>query len=275
MNTQSYQASTQVMWLSDLHLNRAPKLQQSLLFDRLAGIEYDSVIITGDISSSHHVRNHLRQLAAAASPRPIYCVLGNHDYYDSSLCEVDTQVADLCGTIKNLHLLDGRHIIPLGHGVGLIGHRGWPDARAGYGIDTVVDSPDHGMIDDFKGLDRPDAFHKMVELGRESACVFRNILPLALTCYRHVVIATHVPPFPNVVLYDSRPCSRWHLPHFSNVSAGKTIRAITRAFPARRVTILSGHSHSPCDAAILPNLRVRVGGARTGMPDVQDVIGFS
>ena len=121
-------------------------------------------------------------------------------------------------------------------------------------------------------MGRRMALRKMNELGRESAAAIRRILPFALSRYHHVVIATHVPPFPTSVRFDNKPCGRMHLPHFSNLSAGLAILGIARAFPHRQITILAGHAHSKCIQSILPNLTIRVGHARTGKPDVFELI---
>ena len=262
MNTKS----TKTLWLTDLHLDLASEAKQNSLLSSLRSMEYKNVLITGDISNAGNLTTHLQRLASACAPRQIYMVLGNHDFYGSSFSEVDAEVAKLCDSVTNLHHLDGSKILPLGDGIGVMGHRGWADARAGYGFRTAIDSPDRPRISDFRGLDRNRTLLKMSELGAESARSMRKTLPLALTRYRRVVILTHVPPFPQAVFYNRKPCKPTLIPHFSNVSAGLAIRAITRAFGDRRVTILSGHSHSSKTVRILPNLTIHVGGARTGRP---------
>ncbi len=118
-------------------------------------------------------------------------------------------------------------------------------------------------------------FTRMRALGAESAEQIRNILPLALSRYRHVVILTHVPPYPEAVLYDGNECSPSHLPHYTNLSVGLAIRGIARAFPKRKITVLAGHSHSASVAHITPNLCVRVAHARTGKPGTAEVLRFS
>jgi hypothetical protein len=43
------------------------------------------------------------------------------------------------------------------------------------------------------------------------------------------------------------------------------------AHPDRRMTVLCGHTHSPGEAQILPNLQVLTGGAVYGAPTVQRI----
>lgn len=263
-----------VLWLGDLHLDRASQRQRDILFDRISKTESNCVVVSGDISSSRHLHVHLEQLSAACAPRPVHFVTGNHDYHGSGINEVEGGLTALCGSHEYLNHLDGKSIIPLGGGVGLIGIRGWADLRAGYGHETVIDSPDRHAIRDFQGLTRDQALRKMTELGKESARAIRKVLPLALTQFRHVVIVTHVPPFPGAVTYDGRPCGRAHLPHFTNLSIGMAILGISRAFPERQITILAGHAHTRFMAEIRPNLSIRVGEARTGRPSVFGLIRF-
>jgi len=274
MNTPTPTTHTTALWLGDLHLDRTSGQKREHLFDRIRATESDCLVVSGDISSARYLDEHLRLLASAASPRPVYFVAGNHEYHGSGMREVQQHLAEICKSVSNLHHLDGNRIIPLGRGVCLMGHGGWADARAGLGHATIIDNPDRHVIRDFDGLNRKQALNKMSELGKQSAGMIRNTLPLALTRYRHVVILTHVPPFPNAVLYNNKPCAPESLPHFSNLSAGLAILGIARAFPQRRITVLAGHSHSRCARRILSNLSVRVGHARTGTPSLFEILRF-
>ncbi len=275
MKTISPNKPTQVQWLTDLHLDGVSTDNQRRLLNCLAASESGLVVISGDISSARHLNGHLLQLAAACAPRPVYFTLGNHDYHGSGLNEVEQGVADLCHSHTNLHYLNGRNIIPISRGTCLVGYRGWADARAGYGTRTVVDSRDRTQISDFHGMSPSESLRKMRELGAESARMIRRTLPQALSRFRHVVVLSHVPPFPESVIYNGKPCAPTHLPHFCNLSAGLAIRAITSAYPQSRVTVLSGHSHSQSSAQILPNLTARVGCARPGRPGLLDLLEFS
>ena len=260
------------LWVGDLHLDKADKRQQAQLFGTISSSQSNCVIITGDIGNAHDLQDHLKALAAVCWPRPCYFVPGNHDYHGTSIADLEMALARLQQKVANFHFLDGKKLIPLGQNTCLIGQGGWADARAGEGQHTTVDSPDRHAIRDFQGMGRRMALRKMNELGQESAAAIRKILPLALTRYHHVVIATHVPPYPTAVRYDDQPCSRMHLPHFVNLSTGLAILGIARAFPQSRITILAGHAHSKCIQTILPNLTIRVGHARTGRPDVFDLV---
>lgn len=274
MKTLSPSQPTTVLWITDLHLDRCDPPTQKKFFDRLAASESGIVVISGDISSARHLNGHLLQLAEACAPRPVFFTLGNHDYHHGGLSEVEEGVDAICRSHTNLHHLDGRGILPLSRNTCLVGFRGWADARAGYGEQTVVDSRDRRLIRDFHGLGPKESLRKMRELGAESARMIRRTLPLALSRFRHVLILSHVPPFAASLVYNGRACAPTHLPHFCNLSAGLAIRAITSAYPRRRVTVLSGHSHSHNITQILPNLTARVGHARPGRPGLQNVLEF-
>jgi Icc protein len=268
-NKQGSQLSA--LWLGDLHLDKADDKKRKRLLDTIHSSKSDCVIVSGDVSNSFDLQDHLTDMASACWPRPVYFVPGNHDYHGSSLAETEQVLEQMTKRIANFQYLNGKEIIPLGPGTCLIGLGGWADARAGYGQHTVIDTPDRHAIHDFRGMGRQQALQKMTELGRVSAAAIRKILPLALTKYEHVVIATHVPPYPTAVRYNDQPCGPAHLPHFSNLSVGLAILGIARVFSSH-ITILAGHSHSGCTQNIQPNLTIRVGNARTGRPSVFELL---
>ena len=264
-----------VLWLSDLHFDQTTDEQQSLLADTLAALAYDTVIITGDISSAPHLVRHLRMLADACAPRRLLVVLGNHDYYNGSIRKVREAVARICRTTRNLTHLGIGDVVALNANTAVIGHDGWADARAGWGRRSIIANRDHHSIEDFRNLTTQELFSRMESLGRESATAFRATLPHALRRYRQVVVATHVPPFPSAAHFNGQTCGPTHQPHFSNLSAGLALIGIAKRFPGRSMTVLAGHTHSPVQARILPNLAVRVAGAQTGKPVIQDILEFA
>lgn len=275
MDSEPNHRAQKVLWLTDLHLDRTDNRKKRAFLAKIAGMEYDALVLTGDISSAPFLASHLRELASACFPHPLYFVLGNHDFHSGTIDAVEEEVDAVCRSTENLHHLRGREIVPLSHDTALIGNRGWPDARAGWGNKTIIASRDHQAIGDFRKLTKNALFLRMEMLGHESAMSFRRVLPIALSRYRHVVVATHVPPFHQAAHYNGHPCGATHQPHFVNLSAGLALCGIARQFPRKRVTVLAGHTHSPIHTWILSNLDVRVGGAKSGAPAIQEVLEFA
>jgi hypothetical protein len=264
-----------LLWLTDLHLDRATAEAREQFYLRLKGARFDAVVITGDISCGSKIDEHLADIARASSPRKVYFVLGNHDFYGSSFSEVQKRIEKVCAKIGNLRQLGHREVVLLGGDNALIGHQGWADGRAGWGVRTRARNPDFQAIEDFRGLPRDEVFGRMRELGNASARYFRNLLPYALSCHRRVWIATHVPPFPQAAYYDGQPCDRLRQPHFSNIAAGGVLRGIAESFPDRRLTVLCGHTHCRAAVQAADNIDVLVGAARPGKPDFQRVFSLN
>jgi 3',5'-cyclic-AMP phosphodiesterase len=258
-----------LLWLTDLHLDRATAEARARFYLRLKEEVYDAAVITGDISCGRRIDGNLADIARATSLRPVYFLLGNHDFYGSSFDDVQKRVEQVCAQHGNLRQLGHGEIIALGNEDALIGHQGWADGRAGWGSHSLARNPDFYAIRDFCGLSQDEAFARLNELGRDCAQYFRSLLPYALTCHRRVWIATHVPPFSQAAHFDGKPCDRLRQPFYSNISAGRVIRGIAGRFPDRRLKILCGHTHCRAAVRAASNIDVLVGAARTGAPDFQ------
>lgn len=259
-------------WLSDIHLDHADSASRQAFYEKLKSAVYDAAVITGDISMSRKLATHLSELAQACAPRQVYFVLGNHDFYSGSFAEVDRLAAGCCQKHPNLHHLGQGEIVRLGPTTALVGHRGWADGRAYGGQRTSHRFPDQDGIRDLRYPSTFPAFCKMERLGRESGAYFRSVLPYALTSFRHVLVATHFPPFARAVRFDDRPCETTKLPHYVNASAGAVIQRIGERFPKTKITVLCGHAHHGNSVRIADNLEVRVGEARKGAPVIQGFI---
>ena len=248
-----------MLWLTDLHLDKATLTQRKRLFRQLQDEKAGAVVITGDISDGRNLAKDLRELGRVLAPRPVYFVLGNHDFYCASFSEIDRAVASVTADQVNLRHLGRGEIIALGAGKGLIGHRGWSDARAGALHRSGVINQDRRMIDELRGLSDRAAFARMRDLGRVSARYLRHLLPYALQCYEHVLVATHVPVLEQAAIFNGRRCGGRFLPHFVNVSAGGVLVGIARNYPRSRLTVLCGHTHSAAQVKGGANLEVLVG----------------
>jgi len=178
----------------------------------------------------------------------------------------------VCKRHDNLHFLGNGEIIRLTDSTALVGHGGWANGHTGWGRNTLVKSRDHHSIGDFRDLSRHDIFIRMNQLGKESAGYFRSVMPYALSRFSNLVVCTHAPPFPEASQFNRKVCGWNHLPHFCNLAAGKAIAGITKNHPNRRVTVVCGHTHCSARVDILDNLRVYVGGAKRGCPEIQGIL---
>ena len=272
MKSTTNQSATTLLWLTDLHLDRVGDSTRTQFLSSLSESAAEVVVITGDISIAQSLPGHLLEIGGACFPRPVYFVLGNHDFYGSRFSDVDQTVEVVCEQQKNLCHLGNGETIPLGNNSALIGHRGWGDGRAGWGNRSAARNPDREGIADFRGLSTRATFGLMGDLGKTSGKYFRDMLPYALKCYRNVWIATHVPPFTDAALYDGNKCDRLRQPFYSNISAGGVIKGIAGNFPDKVITVLCGHTHSSANVRIGANVNVRAGRSRPGFPEIQEIV---
>jgi len=261
--------------LSDLHLDKASQTSKDDFLERLKTADYDSALITGDISVAALLSGHLAEIAKACGMRSVIITAGNHDYYGSSFSEVDQTIKAVCAEHPNLIALGGGEIIQLSRSTALVGHRGWFDGLAGSGAKTRVESPDRYMIKDFRNLGRSAFFRKLNELGEDSADYFRRVLPLALSCHRQVLVATHVPPFTQGIRYDGKGCVWNRQPFFANQSLANLIWGISKSFPNSHIHVRAGHTHSASEIMLRSNLSMNVAGARPGYPSMGELMTFS
>lgn len=260
-----------MVWSTDLHLNASDRSQYRMFFDLIIAHEPDIVLIGGDISNGISSLNHLANLSKIVA-KPIYFVLGNHDYYYGSISYIRKEAEKLSVEIPPLHYLTSNGIIPLSEQTALIGHDGWSDGKAGDYFNSDVLLNDYLFIEELKRLNLEERFVKLNQLGEEAANDLKNKLTEALKTYDRVVILTHVPPFEEACLYEGVPADSNWTPHFVGKSTGDAIEGVMKENPDKQLLVLCGHSHWAQDIQILPNLRVVAGQADLGIPNVQGLI---
>jgi UDP-2,3-diacylglucosamine pyrophosphatase LpxH len=260
---------TDTIWLSDLHLDAVKEEYRLRFYHRLRKTPGERVVISGDISDGRNLSLHLSELAESVAPRPVYFVLGNHDFYGSSFQEVHRLLEVRCKKHSNLHHLGHGEIVSLGANEALVGHGGWSDGRAGHGVKSKVRNPDFWSIKDFQGMSRAACYQKIRRLGQESGMYLRQILPYTLTCYRQVWVATHFPTFTQAAWWNGKLCNYDFQPHYTNLSMGYALWAMSSAFPKSKMTVLAGHTHSAVCISIKENLAIHTAGASPGYPSYQ------
>jgi 3',5'-cyclic AMP phosphodiesterase CpdA len=254
-------------WLTDVHLDFLDEADTFRFHEDVARVEPDGVLVGGDISVAAGFASSLTALAKHLS-RPVWFVLGNHDFYGGGIADVRQAARDLSrdGAAVWLGAVD---VVALTRETALVGHDGWGDARYGDHLASRVLLNDFFRIRDLVGLDKAELGRALGRLGDESAAHLARVLEPALRDFDHVLVLTHVPPFREACWHEGRISGDDYLPYFACQATGDVLIDAARRWPARRITVLCGHTHSPGVCEPLPNLRVLTGGAEYRRPAVQ------
>jgi predicted MPP superfamily phosphohydrolase len=266
-------------WLTDIHLDFVESDDLDDLISEIKDACPDAVLIGGDIGTAATSETHLTFLEKHLR-MPIYFVLGNHDYYGGSIADVRHLVVELARRSQRLHYLSESGIIELTQRTCMLGHDGWADGRCGNYGDSDVILNDYVHIADFKrmgreglsGSDKAKRLAMMQALAEQAASHFEKLLREALEKYDEILILTHVPPFREACWHKGAISSDDYLPHFASKAVGDVLYRVMSDNPAKKLTVLCGHTHSEGAAEILPNLTVLTGAAEYGLPKIQRLI---
>jgi len=273
-------------WSTDVHLNHADPAAYKAFLHRIHATGADVLVITGDISEGHSFSRYLTTLRDDAR-MPVFFVLGNHDFYGSSIAAGRAAASQCHRPAQGLVWLTAAGVHELTPEVALVGHDGWADGRYADWFKSSVDLNDYHLIPELH-RGRPLALRReghhwvpsepgpmwatvlqrMRALADESAAHALAHVRDALARYPRVIFATHCPPFRENAVYAGQVSDDNWMPHFSNKALGDALRACAAAHPDRELLVLCGHSHGSADHQPRPNLRALTGHARYRFPDV-------
>lgn len=256
-----------ILWLTDIHFDYLFPHERKRFLLSLSRLKPDIVFVGGDLSKACSLENDLKAIQRAASAA-VYFVLGNHDYFGSSFSAVHEKLGKLTQERSNLYWLERMGCISLTKDVALVGHGCWGDARIGSYWKSYlhIDMPDFREISDLKTLNRYERLQYLKKLGEEAARHLATSCGAAAEENKHVIILTHVPPFPQVIL-DTGGMNESGLPFFCCLEAGKAIRKAAATHPNVRFTVLSGHTHVEAMIRPISNIEAIVQGAQYHRPD--------
>ncbi len=260
-----------VAWATDIHLNFLNEQKRESFFHSIDEHNPDGVFITGDIAEAPTLSLHLQEILDAIQ-KPIYFVLGNHDFYYGGISSVRNATVELCDSQQGLTYLTGDRVIELTKSTALVGHDGWGDGRLGNIEQTPVRLNDFRLIKELTGLEYGKLIDKLKELGDEAVVSIQDTLSNALDSYAHVIFLTHVPPFKEACWYEGKVGNDDWLPFFTCKAVGDVLFQLMQDRPDSKLTALCGHTHHEGVVQILPNLRVLTGSADYGAPHVQEVL---
>ena len=260
-----------LLWLSDIHLNFLRKFDdRQHFYTDVASWDADIIVITGDIAESHNVVQFVTEMELLTG-KPVYFVLGNHDFYGSSIKKTRDSV-------KHLNYLRRNTGTPISSTTILIGVDGWGDCRNGDYENSRLTMSDWLYIEELnvaylKGTKQlKQALQKTADT--DARLLAKRVTMAIKNGFKRIIIATHVPPFENACLYSGRKSTSDGLCFFSSKILGEKIKPIAESNPNIDFLWLCGHTHSKVVLHVRENLEVRVAGSEYYYPTVAGVIDY-
>lgn len=260
-------------WLTDIHLNFLSPVATQNFFDMVAEVDVHAYVISGDIGEAHNVTDYLKGFARTVG-KPVHFVLGNHDFYRSSLAHVRQEMSTLIAHESRLNYLTPMPCLELTPDAAMVGHDAWADGRYGDFLASTMMLNDYVLIEELAqafGQGHLHLLQALQQLGDEAAQALETRLTQALERYKLVFVIMHPPPFIENTLYDGKPSSDNALPHFSCKAVGDVLLAMADRYPQRRLIVLCGHTHAASETYLRPNLQVLSGAAEYRAPTVQRI----
>lgn len=257
-------------WATDIHLNFVDGRHRYAFAESVLKHEPDIVLLGGDLAEADNVVSYLQELEDWIQ-RPIYFVLGNHDFYKGSIRSVRESISELTRDSEHLFWMNDAGVVPIGQEASLVGHDSWADGGLGdyWGSGVVLN--DFLLIEEFQQLGKRARLELLERLAAEAAAHFGKVLPEAFGSSRSVILLTHVPPFRQACWHEGKISADDFLPFFATKVVGDMLRSVMEANPECNLRVFCGHTHGGGAADILPNLKVYTGGAQYGKPRVQMV----
>ena len=267
-----------IIWCSDIHLNFLTELSRQEYYKKIAQAstsKSDVIVISGDIAESHCVIPFIKGMEAATGLLVCF-VLGNHDFYGSSIKDVRKLSSKLDGYLAH-------HPVELfrDHTI-LLGVDGWGDCRYGDYENSHLTMSDWLYIDELRSaygtrtyLPRQgsDALKETLQdlADRDAKQLAKNVRKAVKSGYKRIIMVTHVPPFEEACLYAGKKSTPGGLPFFASKCLGEAILPIAKKNPDIDFLWLSGHTHSRAEYKPCDNMTVRVAKSEYYFPQIEDV----
>jgi 3',5'-cyclic-AMP phosphodiesterase len=259
---------SRLVWVSDVHLNFVDARTRQELYGSIGRAEADGLLVGGDVGEAANLARFLQEMAAELPGLPIYFVLGNHDFYGSTIELVRKAMRELTARSGQMIWLTGSSSIELGGSAALIGDDGWADGRLGDYQGSSIILNDYLQIGNF--ISRLQLLN---QLGDEAAArVDGKLQDCCSKGARTIVFLTHVPPFLEACWHEGRLSDDDWAPHFTCKAIGDVLVSVMDRNPEVHLTVLCGHTHSPGVAQVRPNILVKTAAAEYGRPRIQEIL---
>lgn len=274
-------------WATDIHLDHVDDQTLINFGESVRAEDSEALIITGDISNAKDVVYHLSSLEKVVKKR-VYFVLGNHDYYGSTIANVRKVMSELSSMAELLKYMPTISYVPLSKKTALIGHDGWYDALYGNYKSSRFAMNDWRAIGEFYNagalmmLPRPYSvgyevnYDKVVKvaqsLAQDAVAHVSRSIKEAVRYHDTIVIITHVPPFAESHIYEGKVGEPDKQPWYTSKMMGDMLLRAANIYTNVRFEVFAGHTHGKFDGKIRDNLHVHVGHSAYGSPKSQGVI---
>ncbi len=263
-------------WLTDVHLNFLDADERKRFYQEIINTKCEGVLISGDIAEAPSISNILQELALFIK-KPIYYILGNHDYYRNQVASVRDEMIALTESNEYLFWLPASNKpIALDNNTLLVGQDGWADGRYGDYTNSQVTLNDSRMIADLfqaKILGQSQLLAKMQQLADDDASQLQAQLNQAAKQKpQQIIVLTHVPPFTEACLHKGKASDDDWLPYFASKASGDVLMNSCSKYAHIDFLVLCGHTHDKATYRPFPNLTVEAGHAEYFKPEIQKII---
>jgi len=262
-------------WLTDIHLNFLNVDERKTFYQEIIQTQCDGVLISGDIAEAHNVIELLTEMSNNIE-KPIYFVLGNHDYYRGEVGEVRDEMTQLTYTNKLLFWLPAIEPFSLNSDTFLVGQDGWADGRFGDYAHSTYELNDSVYIEDLyqaKIAGKAKLLNTMQQLADHDAnCLKRQLMQAIQQKPKKIIVITHIPPFEEVCAPRGDKQNIDLVPYYSSKATGDVLLNVSKDHTDIEFLVLCGHTHSKASSQLTKNLMVKVGNAQYGEPAVQKII---
>jgi predicted phosphohydrolase len=266
-----------ILHLTDLHLSSTDEISRKILYDNIKQLKPLIIFITGDISNSVTMKQCLQDLIMNIDiETSVFYVLGNHDYYYSS---VDDVINDLTLQYhKNYFFTELLVCKPMWvkeifiHNNLIIGVNNFPDGRCGDLEKSKISINDYAYIKDYVVDDYKEVMKRLGKISADQLDSRLNDYDLYL--YDNIIILMHTPPFRGAALHNGMMTMGGYEPHMVNISCGEVLEyhASKSENKNTNFVVLCGHTHTQSVYEHLQNLIVYTGGSYVGHPNISGVI---
>ncbi len=260
-----------LVWNTDPHLNHVAVTAWDRWITSNRDAKGDAFLITGDISEGEDVAFQLQRLYESLG-KPIYFVLGNHDFYHSSFAQTRRQVIDMARDNPHLIYLTDTGAVEIDEGVHLVGDDGWGDATLGDYEGSIVRLNDFALIEDFQQSPMDQWQTMLNHLGQEAAQRLAQKLLSIPESAAEILVITHVPPFREACWYQGKTTDDNWAPFFVCGELGNVLRQLANDRPDCNINVLCGHTHNDGIATMADNLTVYTGSAVYASPKVEGIV---